>query len=212
MVTGAQSKHNSSGRWGRRPAGRFGASLAAALCAAVVLLAGAVLPPPSMAQTTLPGYRHPSIQTKIGIWYKPDAPVRSRMWQPGEPGQPLFIRARVLNILGEPVPGALVELWHADKDGFVETGQFRAQLQTDEKGEFRLTTVLPGYIFGPRHIHFKITHGANAELVTRVFFKRDPVIKLHDYKAITMVLEDGLTSGDTPALFGSVEFVLPPKG
>ena len=206
-MTGVNPKHNSS--WRPKIAARPGLTRAALAC---LVLVASGFPLGLPAQGSLPGYRHPSIQTKLGIWYKPDAPVRSRMWEPGDPGQPLFIRARVLDVQGKPVPGAVVELWHADKDGFVETGQFRAQVQTSEKGEFRLTTVLPGYIFGPRHIHFKITHSGHSELVTRVFFRRDPVIKLHDYKAIIMVLEDGLTNGDTPALFGSVEFVLPSRG
>ena len=100
-------------------------------------------------------------------------------------------------------------VWHADKDGFVETGQFRARLRTDSLGRFSVATVLPGYIFGPRHIHFKISHPEHDDLVTRVFFKRDPVIKMHNYQAIIVVLEDGRLNVDTQALLGTVEFVMP---
>ena len=44
--------------------------------------------------------------------------------------------------------------------------------------------------------------------MTRIFFRRDPVIKLHDYEAVLVALEDGVVQ-DQPALFGSVEFVVP---
>ena len=116
----------------------------------------------------------------------------------------------MLDVRGKAVAGALVELWHADHDGFVEHGRFRAQLHADEKGSFGLSTVLPGYIFGPRHVHFLITHPDYPRLVTRVFFKRDPVIALHEYKAVVLVLEDGVVDGQA-ALFGNIEFVLPPS-
>ena len=106
------------------------------------------------------------------------------------------------------MPEAEVELWHADSDGFVETGQFRARLRAGKDGSFRLTTVLPGYIFGPRHIHFVVSHPEHPRLVTRIFFRRDPAIALHDYPAIVVVLEDGIAH-EQAALFGTVEFVMP---
>ena len=165
------------------------------------LVAGAEAPASGLS-------RQPTVQTRIGIWYRPGAPEQDRLWKPGDPGEPLFLRGRVIDVRGRPVSGALVELWHADTDGFVEPGQFRASLRTDENGSFKLATVLPGYIFGPRHIHFLITHDEHPKLVTRIFFRRDPVIELHDYPAVVVVLEDGTAHGQR-ALFGTVEFVMP---
>ena len=153
--------------------------------------------------------RTPSVQTRIGMWYQPDAPLRERLWKAGDPGEPLFLKGRVIDVHGKPVAGALVEVWHADPDGFVDTGQFRSRLKARADGSFRLVTVLPGYIFGPRHIHFRISQRQHPPLVTRVFFKRDPVIALHDYPAVIVVLEDGTAHG-RGALFGSVEFVMSP--
>ena len=177
------------------------------LCGFAAFCLGAGLNAAS-AQTQVAG-REPTVQTDIGLWYQPGAPKTSKLWRHGDAGQPLFLQGRVLNTAGRPVNGALVELWHADMDGFVEHGRFRASLTTKGEGLFRLSTVLPGYIWGPRHIHFVVSHSGYKKLITRIFFRRDPVLERTQFQAVVIALEDGKFR-DMDALFGDVEFVLEP--
>lgn len=59
--------------------------------------------------------RQPTRESGISVWYAAGAPEASQLWRPGDPGERLFLRGRVLDVRGEPVAGALIELWHADR-------------------------------------------------------------------------------------------------
>jgi catechol 1,2-dioxygenase len=152
----------------------------------------------------------PTPQTGIGVWYAPGAPASRDLWRPGDPGERLVLRVRVLNTKGHPVANALVELWHADSLGVVHADRYRTSLLTGNDGGFEVSTVLPGYIWGPRHVHVVVTHPGYAELVTRIFFKRDPLVTESEQPELAIFLEDGLAHGE-PTLFGDVELVLPQR-
>jgi len=53
-----------------------------------------------------------------------------------------------------------------------------------------------------------VTHPDYPELITRIFFKRDPVVAEWGNPELAIFLEDGLVKGE-PTLFGNVELVLP---
>lgn len=147
-------------------------------------------------------------QTGIGVWYAPGAPATRELWRPGDPGERLILRVRVLNTGRVPVANALVELWHADSMGTVHSDRYRASLSTGNDGSFEVSTVLPGYIWGPRHVHFVVTHPDYPKLVTRIFFKRDPVVAESGHPDLAIFLEDALAQGKR-ALFGEIELLLP---
>ena len=152
----------------------------------------------------------PTPETGIGVWYAPGAPPTGNLWRPGDPGQRLFLRGRVLDTERIPIPNALVELWHADSEGVVHPDRFRASLRTGEDGSFKVSTVWPGYIWGPRHIHLVVTHADYRQLITRIFFKRDPVVAESGHPDLAIFLEDALVEGE-PTLFGNIELVLPAR-
>ncbi|HLW24301.1 MAG TPA: dioxygenase [Steroidobacteraceae bacterium] len=110
------------------------------------------------------------------------------------PGAPLLIDARVLDADGAPLPGATVDLWHADRDGLYDVQRAdaglagRARLTTDDAGSFHVWSVLPSHYpiphdgpvgrmleaqgrhpFRPAHVHFMIEAPGHARLVTHVF-------------------------------------------
>jgi protocatechuate 3,4-dioxygenase beta subunit len=118
----------------------------------------------------------------------------------GEPiGERILVVGRVLDDTGRPVPNALVEVWQANAAGryahqvdrhaapldpnFTGTGR----CLTNERGEYRFTTVRPGAYpwhnhenaWRPAHIHFSI-FGANflQRLVTQMYFPGDPLLPL----------------------------------
>lgn len=152
----------------------------------------------------------PTPETGIGVWYAPGAPAVRDLWQPGDPGERLILRVRVLDTRRAPIANALVELWHADSTGMVHADRYRTRLATGDDGELEVSTVLPGYIWGPRHIHAVVTHPDYPELITRIFFKRDPVVAEWGQTELAIFLEDGLVQGER-TLFGQAELVLPAR-
>jgi protocatechuate 3,4-dioxygenase alpha subunit len=100
-----------------------------------------------------------------------------------------WIRGRVTDGAGEPVPDALVETWQADPDGrFPQaspggTAGFRGfgRCPTDEDGRFGVLTVMPGTVAGTDeavqapHIDVAVfARGLLKQVVTRIYFPDHP--------------------------------------
>ena len=116
----------------------------------------------------------------------------------GAPGQPCLVTGRVLDLQGNPIPGALVETWQADEDGFydvqkdLDSPQNRGHLATDAEGNYSFWAVRPvaypipddgpvGELLRaggrgpmrPAHIHFMVTAPGFSRLITHVFAAGD---------------------------------------
>lgn len=107
-------------------------------------------------------------------------------------GDIVYVEGRVLNIKGEPVQNAKIEIWQANKFGkyahpsdlnktpLDENFQGFAVLKTDAQGRFRFKTIKPGaYPISPTeqrtpHIHFDVL-GKNNRLATQMFFPDEPL-------------------------------------
>jgi hydroxyquinol 1,2-dioxygenase len=115
------------------------------------------------------------------------------------PGEPCFMEGRVVTLEGEPVAGALVEVWQADEDGFydvqyadLDRARGRGHLRTGEDGRFWFWSVKPeaypipadgpvGDLLAaggrgpmrPAHVHFKIDAEGFQTLITHVFVEGD---------------------------------------
>ena len=106
-------------------------------------------------------------------------------------GQVLTVTGRVLNLNGEPVRNAKIEIWQANAHGrythpsdpsrapIDPNFEGSASLTTDDDGRYRFTTVKPAaYPAGPNgmrpaHIHFQVS-GRQDRLVTQMYFEGDP--------------------------------------
>jgi protocatechuate 3,4-dioxygenase, beta subunit len=106
-------------------------------------------------------------------------------------GQVLNVMGRVLNLSGEPVRNAKVEVWQANTYGRYShpsdtnpapldpNFEGAAVLTTDSEGRYRFKTIKPAaYPAGPNltrpaHIHFQVT-GRQDRLVTQMYFENDP--------------------------------------
>ena len=106
-------------------------------------------------------------------------------------GQVLNVMGRVMNIAGEPVRGAKVEVWQANASGrythpsdpnpapLDPNFDGTALLTTDASGRYGFKTIKPAaYPTGPTtmrpaHIHFQVT-GRQDRLVTQMYFAGDP--------------------------------------
>jgi hydroxyquinol 1,2-dioxygenase len=117
----------------------------------------------------------------------------------GAPGEPCDVFGRVVDVAGKPVPGALIEVWQADEDGFydvqysdLQQARGRGHLRSDADGRFWFQTVKPeaypipddgpvGDLLRaggrgptrPAHIHFKIDAEGYQTLITHVFADGD---------------------------------------
>jgi len=108
-------------------------------------------------------------------------------------GRVVKLSGRVMNVRGEPVRNALVEVWQANTYGryahpsdpnthLAIDADFQgyAALNTDQDGRYMLTTIKPGPYPTARgdmrapHIHFEV-HGAVDRKVTQVFFPNEPL-------------------------------------
>ena len=154
--------------------------------------------------------RAPTPETGPGPHDYSFAPAENDLWREGDDGEPLLLHARVLNTCGEPVAGARVQILHANQDGDHEPDRWRALLKADDRGEFKVVTVFPGYAGSiARHIHFVVTHPDHRPLVTRLFFKNDPAVD-QSIEDLTVVLDE-VRRGDVRGWTGGYEFVLPPR-
>ena len=98
-------------------------------------------------------------------------------------GQLLYLSGRVLNTKGEPVSGAVLEIWQANAVGrYAHPGddskapldpnfQGYARIATSTDGGYHLKTIQPGPYGGrTRHIHFDVK-GVKSRLVTQMYFE-----------------------------------------
>lgn len=115
----------------------------------------------------------------------------------GEPlGERIVVHGRVLDEMGRPVRGALVEVWQANAAGRYrhKVDQHDAPLDpnfhgagrvlTNERGEYAFRTIKPGAYpwrnhhnaWRPAHIHFSLFGaGILSRLVTQMYFPGDPL-------------------------------------
>jgi protocatechuate 3,4-dioxygenase beta subunit len=108
----------------------------------------------------------PTPQDEIGPFYRPDAPVRSRI------GSGYVLRGTVRSAATcKPVPGARIEFWQAGPDGTYGDA-WRATIYADSRGRYRLTTALPPpYARRPSHIHILVDMRGYAGLITQHYPK-----------------------------------------
>jgi hydroxyquinol 1,2-dioxygenase len=141
-----------------------------------------------------PGATEPTV---FGPFFVPDSPPLQNGDDVanGAPGVPCYFEGQVRSVDGEPVPGALIEIWQADEDGFydvqyddLDEPRGRGHLNADGDGRFWFWTVRPeaypiptdGPVgamleatnrspMRPAHVHFKVSAPGYQELITHVF-------------------------------------------
>ena len=108
-----------------------------------------------------------------GPYFKPESPERSSLLEAKIKGTKLIITGQVLNTNCRPVAKALLDWWHADDAGNYDNSGFnlRGHQYTDQKGNFRLETIVPGLYPGrTRHLHVKVQAPGQKVLTTQLYF------------------------------------------
>jgi hydroxyquinol 1,2-dioxygenase len=141
--------------------------------------------------------------TVEGPFHIPDAPevAHGADMAKGAPGIPCFVSGKVRGLNGEPVGGAILDLWQTDGEGLYEEQRRTAEpwmrgiYRTQPDGTYLIRTVAPisytipmdgpiGEFFGrttmshmrPAHIHFAISAPGYHGVVTHLFQKGDKYI------------------------------------
>jgi hydroxyquinol 1,2-dioxygenase len=148
-----------------------------------------------------PGAATPS--TVEGPFHVPNAPAVADggNMAEGAPGIPCFVSGAVRGLAGEPIAGAVLDLWQTDGEGLYEDQRdtkgpwMRGLYHTQADGRFLIRTVAPiGYTIPmdgtvgelmnrtnishmrPAHIHFAVSAPGYEELVTHLFRRGDEYI------------------------------------
>jgi protocatechuate 3,4-dioxygenase beta subunit len=112
-----------------------------------------------------------------GPFFKPRSPARADLRDPGTAGRPVELTGLVLTRRCRPLPGAVVDLWHADDKGLYDNAgfRFRGHVITGSDGAFRFRTIQPAVYSGrTRHYHFKVQAPGSRLLTTQLYFPDEP--------------------------------------
>ena len=113
-------------------------------------------------------------------------------------GEVILVRGRVTNVHGQPLAGALVDVWQANHFGRYShpedpnTAPLDPNFQgwglitTDTEGRYGFKTIKPGAYplsflgnegWRCRHIHFQVASPGSEKLTTQMYFHGDPLIE-----------------------------------
>ena len=104
----------------------------------------------------------PTEADALGPFYKPGAPVRSRV------GTGYVLQGTVHSTADcSALPGAVIEFWLAGPSGKYDDAH-RATVTADRKGAYRFESNRPGPYYGrPPHIHLRVSAQGFRTLVTQ---------------------------------------------
>ncbi|MBI3992258.1 MAG: hydroxyquinol 1,2-dioxygenase [Candidatus Lambdaproteobacteria bacterium] len=140
----------------------------------------------------------------LGPFYREQSPLLeapadvARGW----PGEPVVISGRVCTPRGEPIAGALLDVWQTAPNGLYENQDpqqpemnLRGRLRSGADGRYALRTVKPvsypistggpggrllramgRHPFRPAHVHFKVSASGFRPLTTQLFVEGDPYL------------------------------------
>jgi protocatechuate 3,4-dioxygenase beta subunit len=119
----------------------------------------------------------PTPPQTAGPFFKPSSPRRTSLIDPGMAGTRIAVAGLVLTTDCRPIPGALIDFWHADDRGEYDNAGFRLRGHqfADELGRYRLETIVPGLYPGrARHFHVRVQAPTQPVLTTQLYFPDEP--------------------------------------
>ncbi|MCB1274570.1 MAG: carboxypeptidase regulatory-like domain-containing protein [Leucobacter sp.] len=149
-------------------------------------------------------YKNATEATVFGPFFVNDAPEikNGEDMSFGAVGEACWVEGSVKDTNGNPIPGARIEVWEADEDGFYDVQYTdgrtaaRAHLFSDEDGNYRFWGLTPTPYPIPHdgpvgqlleavgrspmrasHLHFMVTAPGCRKLVTHIFVRGDELLK-----------------------------------
>ncbi len=136
----------------------------------------------------------------LGPYYLPDAPklpaATTLPMRDDEQGTPLVLTGQIRDTAGNPVPGAELDIWHADHEGYysgfaphVPDGNLRGVVVADDNGGFEINTIQPApyqiptdgptgklieaagwHPWRPAHLHLIVRAPGHRPITTQLYF------------------------------------------
>ncbi|WP_328844105.1 intradiol ring-cleavage dioxygenase [Streptomyces sp. NBC_00258] len=185
----------------------------------------------SMLVETLNADRGPGAteSTVLGPFHMTESPVRelgADIDLVGS-GEPCVVSGRVLSQDGTPLPGAVLDVWQADADGFYDVqqpdlqppGNGRGLFTADAAGRFWFRTCVPSpypiptdgpvgdllratgrHPYRPAHIHFIATAEGHAPVTTHIFVAGSDYLDSDAVFAVKSSLVEDFAETDDPSL------------
>ncbi|MCW8378856.1 intradiol ring-cleavage dioxygenase [Streptomyces justiciae] len=185
----------------------------------------------SMLLETLHGHSTPDAteSTVLGPFHMTESPVRelgADIDLVGD-GEPCVVSGRVLSADGTPLPGATLDVWQANAQGFYDVqqpdvqpaGNGRGLFTTDAEGRFHFRTCVPSsypiptdgpvgdllratgrHPYRPAHIHFVASAPDHAPVTTHIFVAGDKYLDSDAVFAVKQSLVRDFTPTDDPSL------------
>ncbi|MBL5974366.1 MAG: hydroxyquinol 1,2-dioxygenase [Candidatus Leucobacter sulfamidivorax] len=149
-------------------------------------------------------YANATEATVFGPFFVDDAPEirQGEDMAFGAVGEPCWVEGSVRDTAGDPIPGARIEVWEADEDGFYDVQYTdgrtaaRAHLFSDENGDYRFWGLTPTPYPIPHdgpvgqmlervnrspmrasHLHFMVSAPGFRTLVTHIFVRGDELLE-----------------------------------
>jgi protocatechuate 3,4-dioxygenase beta subunit len=113
-----------------------------------------------------------------GPYFKPDAPLKRDLAVDAPNGERITLAGFVLDVGCQPIPKALVQLWHADETGAYDNAGFRLRgyQYADDTGRWWFSTIVPARYPGrTRHYHIKVQKPGGRIVTTQLYFPDDPL-------------------------------------
>ncbi|SAK76901.1 protocatechuate 3,4-dioxygenase subunit beta [Caballeronia arationis] len=120
---------------------------------------------------------HATPRQTAGPFFLPNSPERTMLVEQGIAGTRIVLTGRVISVRCQPIPGALLDFWHADDAGQYDIDGFRLRGHqfADSDGRYCLETIVPGLYPGrTRHFHVSVQAPNRPVLVTQLYFPREP--------------------------------------
>ncbi|XUL86510.1 intradiol ring-cleavage dioxygenase [Streptomyces galilaeus] len=185
----------------------------------------------SMLVETINGDREAGAteSTVLGPFHMTESPVRelgANIDLVGG-GEPCVVSGRIVSGDGTPLPGALLDVWQADGNGFYDVqqpdvqppGNGRGLFTTDAEGRFRFRTCVPSpypiptdgpvgdllratgrHPYRPAHIHFIASADGHAPVTTHIFVAGSDYLDSDAVFAVKQSLVADFTPTDDPSL------------
>lgn len=167
--------------------------------------------------------------TVLGPFHMTQSPVRelgANIDLVGD-GEPCVVSGRVVSGDGTPLPGAVLDVWQADGNGFYDVqrpdvqppGNGRGLFTTDADGRFRFRTCVPSaypiptdgpvgdllratarHPYRPAHIHFIASADGHTSVTTHIFVAGSDCLGSDAVFAVKRSLVQDFTPTDDPSL------------
>lgn len=175
----------------------------------------------------------------LGPFYvenSPEMPMGASIAGEDTGGEPVLMRGRVTDTEGNPIEGALLDIWETAPNGLYDIQEpekgtnMRGRFRTGPDGSYRFRTARPvsypiphdgpvgdliaasgSHPFRPAHIHFIITADGFEPLTTQLYSAGDPYIDSDAVYGVKQSLIVDYTPGEDGLLQAQYDFVLRTK-